>query len=406
MIDPSLEPPVDPRRLIPPFAMGLGLIVVAMMLGVLSTSTGVDGPRVLLCVVGLVAVGSAVAARPESSAGWLTSVVGCGLAYAGIPESWDSFKLVVAVLAGVSLIGLAIVAMPERFRWMAASLLIVLHLGGIVTAITGEGDQPWLFSQLFARGYRPYLQFTNLNTAYHFFAPNPGAPNELWFGIEYDTPDPDKRFAWVVVPKRSDSHDPLWNSYYRRIKIPEFASPASELIVPLATELQELGELRDPPERDSNYVPHHPKLPAGQQLLVPNVAIQKLVLPSFVQHIAAANERSGMPIKSIRVYRVQHDYVMPEQLVGAADDKGKPTRQISPFDPTTYLPYYLGTFDSAGKLLPGPDALRWWLIPILAKDDAALQPQRFRELSDTDYERSFVDHVQRQAGSAGYRKGR
>jgi len=399
------EPLIELRRLYPRAGIALGFIVVALVLGSMRTSDGLDGPRVVLVALGTIGVGSVLARRPDLPAAWAIAVAGGLLGYVALPASWDSFRLLAGVLTAVALVGLMVVLLPLRWRLRAATLLVVLHLGGIVTAITGEGDQPWLFAQMWARVYRPYLQFTNQNTAYHFFAPNPGAPSELWFGIEYDTPDAARRFAWVVVPKRSDSHDPLWNSYYRRLKIPEYASNASELSNPLAAELEEFASLRDPPERDANYIPHHPLQPAARQLLIPSPATQHLVLPSFVRHVALENQRPGSPIKSIRVYRVVHDYIFPEHFVGAPDDKGKPNRQVGPFDPTTYLPYYLGTFDAQGVPRPGPDALRWWMIPILARPDAPLDAVRFRSLADSDYERSFVDHVKRHAGSDGYRKG-
>ena len=40
---------------------------------------------------------------------------------------------------------------------------------------------------------------------------------------------------------------------------------------------------------------------------------------------------------------------------------------MDPFHPTTYRPYYLGTYDAEGKLLDPEDPMLYWLVPVLPR---------------------------------------
>lgn len=394
----STEETAEPRRVLWIGGTGVGLVLLAFAMA--GSSAGLDGPRVLLTTIGLIFSGSAISLRPTWRPAWGIGLAAALSAIGGFPNSWDTFQLVAIVLAGLAAFMIVLFSLPMRVRFVVASILVMVHFVGIYTACTLTLDPPWLFSQLWARFYRPYLYFINLNNSYQFFAPDPGSTSDLWFCLEYDTPNREKCFEWVVVPRRSESRDPLFLSYYRRIKIPELASLGYSPGYLLDAEAREVRELRD-----ESPIPRHADLPATRQLFIPNVSIQHLLIPSYVQHVADKHQRLDAPIKSIKVYRVLHEYITPEQFVAAIDGEGKKPRRITPFDPTTFLPYYLGSFDANGVLSTQVDPMRWWLVPIVAKPDANLPPAYLREIKDSDYERSFTDYLKQHAGDDGYRKG-
>ncbi len=204
-----------------------------------------------------------------------------------------------------------------------------------------------------------------------------------------------------MTPRRFVTRDPLLNSYQRRIKIPELLGQGyfpADLMKAEAIEVRDL--------RDSSPVPRHPDQVATRQLFIPSIGVQKLLIPSYIQHMVSERKRPTEAVKSVKVYRVVHEIISQEQFVGAVfNDDGVKQRRITPNDPTTYLPYYLGSFDANGALLPQPDALRWWMVPILAKPGTTLSPVYLRHIKEADYDAHFDDYVKRQAGSDGYRKG-
>ena len=59
----------------------------------------------------------------------------------------------------------------------------VYHFAGIISAITSPQPTPWLTGQLWARVFRPHLEFSYVNNAYQFYSPQPGPAEILWFCI-------------------------------------------------------------------------------------------------------------------------------------------------------------------------------------------------------------------------------
>jgi len=393
--DQSLaEPAPDLNRVLWLGATGAAFTAIAALVGVMGPTTGLDGPRVVLTLLGLIIAGAALSQLPGSRPVWGLFAAAALLANGGFPATWDSFRVVAGVLFGAALLGLLWLTLPARGRLVSATIFVFFQFLGIATAITGPHGQPWLFGQLWGRLYRPYLQFTNLDNAYNFFCPDPGPAFELWFCIYYADRPPE----WVIVPRRADSFDPLFSSYYRRIKIPEMAGQGYEPGFILQSEAISIRS-----ERDAVMIPRHPEQVANRQFRIPNNFVQRMLIPSYVQHVAADHDPAA--IRGISVYVVTHDYTTPEQFVAARDAKSQTPRRITPDDPSTYLPFYLGSYQADGRLLPGPDGLRWWMIPITAKPGAAPPPVYFREMKKADYVNFFNDFVEIHAGSDGYRKG-
>src|SRR6185437_5083979 len=109
------------------------------------------------------------------------------------------------VLIGLALFGSFVVLLPRTGRRIVAVILVVLHFGGILTAITAVPPRnepaPWLSMQSWTRIYRHYLTFAYLTNAYHFYSPDPGPPTLLWFHVEYA----DGSYRWIKLPNRRES---------------------------------------------------------------------------------------------------------------------------------------------------------------------------------------------------------
>src|SRR6266545_3101057 len=75
--------------------------------------------------------------------------------------------------------------LADPWRWMLVGVLLVVHFGGILIAVTASPPGPWVAMQLWARFYHPYLEFMHLNNAYRFYSPEPFPSTQLWFRVEY-----------------------------------------------------------------------------------------------------------------------------------------------------------------------------------------------------------------------------
>src|SRR5262249_23259276 len=100
-------------------------------------------------------------------------------------------RMALGVFTAVAMVGVVIVLLPSMGRRLVASLLVLFHFGGILTAVTavqphGNAPGPWLPMTVWNLVYRPYLQFVYLNNAYHFYSPEPGPPTLVWFCVEFE----------------------------------------------------------------------------------------------------------------------------------------------------------------------------------------------------------------------------
>ncbi len=142
----------------------------------------------------------------EESAALLTlaavaSFCGCwALLQSDNPLAWDSLRLFLAVLSMVALVAVPLVLVSQAVRRLVVSGLIVLHFGGICTAVVSAPPSPWLVQQIWGRVYQPYLEFMYLNNAYHFYAPEPGPASYLWFRMFYEDADEKLWAHWLKIP--------------------------------------------------------------------------------------------------------------------------------------------------------------------------------------------------------------
>src|SRR5262249_47419915 len=133
------------------------------------------GGRVVLLLVGVLATGVAVARQARSALVLGLAALVAFTASHALDAELDSVSVLFRIATMVALVAGIIVLLPQTGRRVLASLVLLFHFGGILTAVANVpppgGDAPWLVSQLWSRVYRPYLQFMYLTNAYHFYAP-------------------------------------------------------------------------------------------------------------------------------------------------------------------------------------------------------------------------------------------
>jgi hypothetical protein len=302
------------------------------------------------------------------------------------------------VLSGVAFGGALLILLPRLARRIIISLLVLYHFGGILASVTSVPppgrDPSWLVNQIWMRLYRPYLQFTYLYNAYHFYSPEPGPATLLWVRLEYA----DGTSQWLEIPRREDYQTRL--EYQRRLALTESVNHpfTPSLIHAFLFE-----------KRLTAGSSHHPRIPIyPPELLAPPAQYSELPFPkkqllaSYVRQLARTHPHPTNPeiaIKNLKVYRVVHNIIMPKQLGDG----------VSPLHPTFYLPFYQGTFNSDGQWLARDgslltptleeiekmsteeqvreqlsiqkrhaeqDPFLFWVIPILPVDDSERDPTR------------------------------
>jgi hypothetical protein len=355
-----------------------GLVTIA--LGALLSSLFKDAApwlTVLLVSVGAVAVGGAVVVRYDSALVWGLAALGASVGSVGFQEiGWDSAQLLFIVLMAAAGVGALLALLPTTARWIAISALIVLHFGGILTAIC-SANGTWVAATLWNYFYRPHLQFMYLNNAYHFYSPEPGPAVLMWFCIYYEpNADESKNWRWVKVPDFDKEGHPirpdgrrLWpNTEYTRrlsmvesINFPEFRDFSGITLVERQQRRAKAGAFRHIPMLDDPDIPEY---------RAPN-EISKIWIEAYVRHVARTYRHEKKPelaVKSVKVYRVTHKIANAKQIADGWD----------PYDPMMYLPYYEGEYEPDGSPQNNflvedglPDPFLHWLIPIL--------PEHWRE---------------------------
>jgi hypothetical protein len=315
------------------------------------------GGRIVCLLIGVLAAGAAVARHANSA---LVLGLAALATYTGsfaLDPSWDTIRVLFRLATIIALAAGIIVLLPQTGRRVAASLLILFHFGGIVTAVANVppppgGDAPWLVRQLWSRVYRPYLQFVYLTNAYHFYAPDPGPPCFLWFHVEYA----DGSARWVKLPDREqDSKDPFALQFYRRLPITE---STNQLMPPASAPADVMRRRLTASVRDGIPAPSEIEqvMPAVFQHRVPT-DYSKRMLTSYARHAAQTfpHVDGRTPVSGVKIYRVVHIILAPGDFAaGALVD-----------DPTLYWPYFQGEFDADGNLKDPNDPYLYWLIPIL-----------------------------------------
>ena len=296
----------------------------------------------------------------------------CLVGYGCMASDWESGQLFFLVLSLVSLVGCLLLLLPSVPRRIVLSLIILFHFTGMVVAVTvidpAPHTAPWVSKQLWTWVYRPYLSFLYMTNAYHFYSPNPGAPDFLWFTCHYE----DGKYVWVKFPDpmRSPHH-----MHYQR----HLALPAHTLGGPTRTPLTsaELAALKLPrPLRGSweeicyrrelgsatlTYLPDGLPIPMvsdvelSVQYREPS-DLNKQLLASVARRIywTAPPHPEGKRLRSVKAYRVTQLILSPKEL----------SEGMSSMEKTKHLPYFLGEFDADGKLLDPLDPFLYWYLPI------------------------------------------
>jgi hypothetical protein len=355
----------------PPLIVGVAASALALMLAGWSDTGGVLA-RVLLLAVGLLSGAAAVSLRLSFS-GWeleertksagLLAVSGLIslFSYEALDEAWDSARLVLGVLTLVTLAGAVLILLPTRVRKVVIVLLVLVHFGGILSAVTAipppPSPSPWLTNQAWTRFYRNYLQFMYLNNAYHFYSPEPGPPTLVWFHLTYS----DGSARWVRIPQREQFRTRM--EYQRRLALTE----SINVTLPTPPDLPEEIIRRRILAGERFGVPLYPNIPFQRQFQAPQI-LSKHHLSCYARHVAQTYPSEQDPnatVEGVKIYRVIHNMLMaPEMAAG----------KLRPNDPNTYAPYFQGEFDRDGNLKNPQDPFLYWLIPILREGKEEPEP--------------------------------
>lgn len=311
---------------------------------------------------GLIAAGAAIAIRPQSPL-VLGAAVVCGyLAYHGLPEHWDTIRLLILVLSVFATVACGLASfdaswrlldvghpgVPRTVRRVLVSLLIFFHFGGIATAVLNVNPSPWFTGWIWSNFYRYYLEFFYLNNAYHFYAPEPGPGTLVWFYVKYE----DGTMQKVEFPKK-ENHA-LTLCYQRRLSLAESVNqlvPSGQLPHTVLAARLRAGQQDEIPLADLGLYPdpmeYRPAIPFSQRML-----------EAYAKRVATTTPHPTDPsirVTGVKIYRVVH------RLPNARET----ALGISPEEKWFYLPYYQGEYDVDGKLKNPDDPYLWWLIPIV-----------------------------------------
>jgi hypothetical protein len=305
----------------------------------------------------------------------------------------------------LTLLGVIQTSLPQRVAYSLALAWGAFHFAGILSAITSPPPSPWLADQYWKHVAKPYLQFAYMNNAYQFYSPDPGPACELWICLEYkpagaaDDPDAPKDCVWGVIPRRKDHYqDPLGLTFYRRLSLTEnVAQYLGPNYVPLVVEQQQAYARR---QRAANegFIPRKGWRDEAERR-VPNELVTRHILPSFARHLATAYARPGKEVKSIKIYRTLHMIIDLVQFHGYDPGDGRTaTPPMSPYNPSTYFPYFQGEFTAKGDLVDSTEPLLYWLVPILPDPahPAPLDRDEYRKAGG--FNRYFTEFVSKHAG--------
>lgn len=309
-------------------------------------SPALDLAAAVAGVVGMVITGIAVARRPNDSVVLAIASVTALLAFFGTNPNWDAIRVMMGLMAAVAAVATLLLRLPQTVRRVAISLFVLYHFCGILSAITSPHPMPWLTAQLWSRVFRPHLEFCYVNNAYQFYSPQPGPAQVLWFCIYGE----DGQSHWLKIPRRAEVLDPLGVEYFRRLSLTERANQN------VPTPLGPPEELRVVRWNYRSLIPLHPELLDLQQFRMPNEHARQ-ILASYARHVAKTygTGRPDVPVKSVKVYLTQHRMLGQKEFADGMD----------PFDPTTYIPFFVGDFDVDGNLTDPNDPMLYWIVPII-----------------------------------------
>jgi len=373
----TLLPPVDPRSVKRVAYFGIGLCAASAVLGVVASATDRDVPgllstlRLLLAAVGAVSAGAAVSMAGRAALPWfLAGVGGLAAGFLGTPAHWDSLSLLLCVLGFTCLLGGVLLSLHRMTSQILLVTMVGFHFASIFCATTWPEPAPWLTTQLGQRVFLPFMQFTYLRNAYHFYSPDPGPANLLFILLDTEETDPttkvvEAKSSWILLPQRGrDTRDPLGVSYYRRLSLTESAARVSGDLGINTDEKKNILARREDVALGTlaghKLIPYAPESfePRYRQHLQPTPDATRYILPSYARHIAVEYTRPGVTVKKVRLYRAEHKIVTTQFFV---------TQKMSPYYPTLFRVYFLGDYTPEGKLIDPVDPMLYWVVPILPK---------------------------------------
>jgi hypothetical protein len=314
------------------------------------------------------------------------------------PTDWDTMRLFLRVAVAVNLFAAALTLVSTRLRRITLSILFLIHFAGINTAALSAPPAPWIIQQIWTRIFRPYLEFAYLNNAYHFYAPEPGPANYIWFRIVYEDPATKREDGlWYKIPELDEDGrnlHPVALDYQRFLSLTEGINSQAALPMEKIVNFQ-TGMLEDNPfwidrQRLGNEaaitigkpvskhvrVPYHPGLYYSQQVKVPSDHAKRL-MGSYARFVARKfavhpdPDKANWKFRSVKIYQVVHWIPKVDWFVS----------EIPATDPDLYYPFYMGNYDAEGYLknvppgMPNPlppdlerDPYLYWLLPSIRKN--------------------------------------
>ncbi|QEL13735.1 hypothetical protein [Limnoglobus roseus] len=385
-IDPN--PPPEPRRVYTVAGIGLAVTAVAAALGIALDASGSGGGpsalsafRLVLVAGGTLTVGAAVSMRATLPLVWLFGAGAAFLASFGLPEHWDSARMLARVTVYAALTGALLAWAPVKFRYAAVSLAVVYHFFGIFLATTWPDPTPWFTQQVGTRVYLPYIQFMYLKNAYHFYSPEPGSASHLFCLVVYDATDPQTgkpEAKWVTMPSREHNwKDPMGLSYFRRLSLTEQASGSMPQLNPQSDEWRDINARRRAVAQGAQpnvaEIPLAPLDTDPNQYRMPRYDISRYLLPSYAAHLMHAYSTPEKKVASVKIYRLDHP--IPNLYQFSQEN-------WNPHHPIGFKPFYLGEFvptgDGDAVLKDKQDPMLYWMTPILPK----LRDAKGREYED------------------------
>lgn len=409
VMSPSAEngliPPTPPGYPVRVGLIGAGICAAAAGIGLAvsgleSAPSVVSTLRLLLVLVGAVTAGAGVSLAPGQWKVWAIGAGAAVFARYGIPEHWDSYRMLVTVIAAFAGAGAILAALPRTAAFGIITAGILFHFSSIFTATISPPATPWMAVQLSIRVFHPHMHFGYLGNAYHFYSPEPGPASHLFFLIyfERDEIDPSTgkkkiEAGWETMPKRPEQvKDPLGVSYYRRLALTELVSGTiPDYLTPASFEKSEAYKRRL--DVDRGLITGYPKIPipappdsdpAFLQYRVPQVEKSRYSLPSYARHILAEYTRPGWKAIRVKIYRLEHRIRPPQDFDRRQFSDGVTQ---NPYHPTTFKPFFLGEFDLNGDLVDPQDPMLYWLCPILPKTP-----------TPGSDDKTYVDYMSKHAG--------
>jgi hypothetical protein len=325
-----------------------------------------------------------------NAAAVLYAAAGLGLLamFAQEPE-WDSATLLLRVAISLCLLGGFLVALPQLIRRILVTAFFVYHFVGIsmaATALPIQRQPPgWINLELYERVYRHYLHFMYLTNAYHYYSPDPGPPQLLYFCIEYAPCEryPKGAHSWISIPKREDFRTRL--EYQRRLGVTESTNDTTGFVpIPLQGVLYRYHNTQcyKVPGREALIIDDlelaHLGLTPGTMILKPS-AYSQTMLRTYARYVAThyplvddnGDPVPGGKVSSVKVYKVTHNILSQAEF-----EKGK-----DPLDPDKYFPVFEGEFDPDGNLLPN-DGFLYTPLPRKWVEDRKMVPENWKLLPE------------------------